>query len=177
VAFNDGTTLVGDYSAGSDGTSTGSVVADVQVGQSILGTDGSDILIGSDGNDIIDGGAGDDILDGGPGRDTLIGGSGADTFVIGDGLDTILDFNLLDDKLDLSTLLDAVFDGETDNIDDAVRIESDGSDATVKVDADGQNSFNPANAIDVALLSGIGSGVNVSVVVGDDDVSVTSVVA
>ncbi len=107
--------------------------------------------------------------------DNLIGGDGADTFVVGDGLDTIDDFNLLDDQLDLSALLDAVFDDPPDNIDDAVRIESDGNNATVKVDTDGLNGFNAATAIDVALLSGIGLGANISIMIGDDDVTATSV--
>ena len=56
----------------------------------VIGTNGADILPGLAGDDIINGGkGGNDTLDGGDGDDTLIGGLGNDTLTGGDGDDTL----------------------------------------------------------------------------------------
>ena len=57
------------------------------LGDTITGGAGADILWGDDGNDSLHGGAGDDSLMGGLGNDTLDGGDGADS-CLGDGSDT-----------------------------------------------------------------------------------------
>ncbi|WP_114948332.1 calcium-binding protein [Microvirga calopogonii] len=68
------------------------------VRNSIVGTDGDDMLLGSacadeimgkGGNDIIDGRAGDDLIDGGAGDDHIMGGAGNDILRGGDGNDII----------------------------------------------------------------------------------------
>jgi Ca2+-binding RTX toxin-like protein len=65
---------------------------------SIIGTDGDDMLLGTacadeilgkDGNDIIDGRAGDDVTDGGAGDDHIVGGNGNDILRGGYGNDII----------------------------------------------------------------------------------------
>jgi hypothetical protein len=81
VTFDDGTTLSGNYASGPGGVSQGTVSDSVNVGSTLNGNDGDDILIGGDGNDILNGGDGDDILAGGLGADMLTGGDGADTFL------------------------------------------------------------------------------------------------
>nr|WP_318381956.1 calcium-binding protein [uncultured Enterobacter sp.] len=68
--------------------------------QTIIGSEGDDVLAGgqagdliwaSSGNDTLQGNNGDDMLYGGAGNDTLKGGSGSDTYVfnIGDGQDVV----------------------------------------------------------------------------------------
>jgi hypothetical protein len=52
---------------------------------SIVGTDGHDLIIGGGGGDSVDGGDGDDVVIGGDGDDTLKGGSGRNFIVGGDG--------------------------------------------------------------------------------------------
>jgi Ca2+-binding RTX toxin-like protein len=68
------------------------------VRNSIVGTDGDDMLLGSScaddiegrgGNDIIDARAGDDLIDGGAGDDHIVGGSGNDIIRGGEGNDII----------------------------------------------------------------------------------------
>jgi Ca2+-binding RTX toxin-like protein len=68
------------------------------VRNSIVGTDGDDMLLGTacadaiegrGGNDIIDARAGDDLIDGGAGDDHIVGGSGNDIIRGGDGNDII----------------------------------------------------------------------------------------
>eukprot|EP00439_Symbiodinium_sp_Y106_P090069 s1_g2605.t1 len=58
-------------------------------GDTLIGTDGTNILKGKLGDDTLDGGAGDDWLYGDEGNDTLDGGLGADHFDGGDGVDTV----------------------------------------------------------------------------------------
>ncbi|WNZ00168.1 DUF4214 domain-containing protein [Sulfurospirillum sp. 'SP'] len=55
----------------------------------VLGTDGSDIMDGRSGNDILYGGLGDDNISGGLGNDTLYGEAGNDHLVGGDGNNTL----------------------------------------------------------------------------------------
>ena len=68
------------------------------VRNSIVGTEGDDMLVGTacaddikglGGNDIIDGRAGDDYIDGGAGDDHIMGGAGYDILRGGDGNDII----------------------------------------------------------------------------------------
>ncbi|WP_134498857.1 calcium-binding protein [Microvirga pakistanensis] len=68
------------------------------VRNSIVGTDGDDVLLGTAcadeiearaGNDIIDGRAGDDLIDGGTGDDHIVGGAGNDIIHGGNGNDII----------------------------------------------------------------------------------------
>src|SRR5437763_15232936 len=57
----------------------------------VVGSDGPDLIVGGEGNDVLNGGGGDDRIVGGPGSDTLNGGAGDDTLVWhhGDGADPI----------------------------------------------------------------------------------------
>ena len=64
-----------------DGTSTDTATASVQVVSVIEGTEGPDTLTGTSANENIYGGAGDDTLTAGAGRDTLIGGAGDDQLI------------------------------------------------------------------------------------------------
>lgn len=86
---------VGDVGATLRGSSGGDILS---------GTLKDDILFGADGNDDISGGNGDDILIDGDGQDMMQGGAGQDTFVFTeDGKsDTISDFDVANDTLDLS---------------------------------------------------------------------------
>lgn len=68
------------------------------VRNSIIGTDGDDMLVGTactdeiqgrGGNDIIDARAGDDLIDGGTGDDHIIGGAGNDIIHGGEGNDIV----------------------------------------------------------------------------------------
>lgn len=68
------------------------------VRNSIVGTDGDDVLLGTAcadviegraGSDLIDGRAGDDLIDGGSGDDHIVGGAGNDILRGGDGDDII----------------------------------------------------------------------------------------
>ena len=88
---------------------TGDFVAASDLVQTLLGTEGQDIINGGGGadiifgfgeNDIIDGGTGIDLIDGGAGNDTIAGGDGNDTlngdagndifnYVIGDDVDAV----------------------------------------------------------------------------------------
>lgn len=94
-------------------------------GDSIAGTDKSDLLDGFDGRDQVDGekgndtlfgsagadklfgGSGNDTLSGGAGKDRLTGEAGSDKFLFEDALkpgnaDTITDFDVSSDRIDLS---------------------------------------------------------------------------
>ena len=103
IAEKDGQTVVG--TDGSD------VIIGVASGNTLLGGAGADQLYGAVGDDILDGGSGDDTLLGGLGNDTLTGGAGSDTFKFGGGdvgaVDTITDFDAAanSDVLDLRDLL------------------------------------------------------------------------
>jgi Ca2+-binding RTX toxin-like protein len=78
------------------------------LGDTIVGSEGSDFLFGGAGNDTIEGRTGNDSLDGGAGNDslaghagndTLTGGAGADSFIGSDGDDV---FNANDGEADTS---------------------------------------------------------------------------
>lgn len=87
---------------------------------SLVGSDGNDLLRGLGGLDVLEGGAGDDVLYGGAGPDALYGGAGADRFVFeaGDGhpdpyyLDLVAFFSQGEgDRIDLSPLGHLAFIG------------------------------------------------------------------
>lgn len=152
VTFGDGVTLAGAYQPGPGNTAVGTV--------------GSD-----EGDDILNGAGGDDFLAGGGGNDVLTGGDGADTFYFAhagtEHMDTITDYDFAEgDKVDLSGLLDGIFDANTDNIANFVRITDTGADALVQVDVTGTASFDPAG--NVAVLTGYGDTSNTVRIVLDN---------
>ncbi|HEX8609998.1 MAG TPA: putative Ig domain-containing protein [Telluria sp.] len=63
------------------------------LGETMVGTEGNDVLDAMSGDDVLLGRGGSDTLIGGRGNDRLDGGAGADTYVfnLGDGRDTLLD--------------------------------------------------------------------------------------
>ena len=62
----------------------------VNVGCTIEGTDGPDVLVGTGGDDVICAGGGSDIVSAGTGDDTVLAGDGDDVIVAGGGADTIV---------------------------------------------------------------------------------------
>ena len=82
---NDAYTAPGDTaelgSPGGRALQVLSPVVGTATANTLLGTDGADLLTGLAGNDSLNGGAGADLLIGGAGNDTLRGGAGADIFV------------------------------------------------------------------------------------------------
>jgi Ca2+-binding RTX toxin-like protein len=181
VEFNDGTTLEGEYGLGSathdgDGSGAETAVASVEdkvvVGQTILGTEGDDVLVGGDGDDILLGNGGDDILNGGAGQNTLTGGAGADTFVLSsiDVEDIITDYNFLEgDEIDLTSLFTTDLDNSDGGADDKqlenfVRIVADGDVAHLEVDTSGSGH----NFAQAAELQGISMSDIVRVAFNDD---------
>lgn len=71
----------------------------------LWGKGGNDTLVGGNGADWLDGGDGDDLLDGGNGYDILNGGAGNDIFVLsrkGNGTDIIYGFTVGQDKIGLA---------------------------------------------------------------------------
>ena len=97
--------------------------------QELQGQNGTDLVLGSDlgntlrgifGDDVLVGGAGNDLLIGGAGNDTLTGGAGSDVFkweaadhgIVGTpNIDVITDFNPQEDKIDLTDLLQGEHNG------------------------------------------------------------------
>ncbi len=155
------------------------VTTDLNIDNIQLGPAGEHTQIGGDGNDTLIGGDGNDTLIGGDGDDTLTGGPGADTFVFndtGEGIDTITDFDAQQDLLDFSGLLEAVFDPQTDDIAHFVKASTDQQtgETTVSVDVDGLGGS--AQFTDVAILQGVGAGVDIAINVGNDDDTVTSAI-
>jgi VCBS repeat-containing protein len=61
----------------------------VEVGKTINGGSGNDVVTGTTGNDTINGGNGNDLVDGGDGDDVISGGNGADTLIGGRGNDNL----------------------------------------------------------------------------------------
>ena len=110
VEFADGTVLDGAALATTPFLGTAA-------GETLKGTDESDVIFGLGGNDYLLGGAGHDLLDGGAGNDYLYGGfggysagsgAGNDTYVFarGYGQDTIYDFDATRGNLDTILLTD-----------------------------------------------------------------------
>lgn len=56
----------------------------------LIGGRGDDLLLGGRGDDTLDGGPGNDTLDGGPGNDVLLGGRGNDLLIGGGGDDLLV---------------------------------------------------------------------------------------
>ncbi len=99
INLNAGTASGGDAEGDDLGTDIENVIGsmhddvltgtdNVNVGNSLWGLGGNDILSGREGEDMLYGGAGDDMLDGGDENDTLEGGYGADELTGGLGADT-----------------------------------------------------------------------------------------
>ena len=99
INLNDGTAMGGDADGDELGTDIEYVIGsmyddtltgtdNVNVGNSLWGLDGNDMLSGREGEDKLFGGAGDDMLDGGDEDDILEGGPGADELTGGLGADT-----------------------------------------------------------------------------------------
>jgi hypothetical protein len=133
----DTATLTIDVSTGAIVSSTSSLfsTASAPAGETVLGTDGDDLLFGGDG---------DDELIGGLGNDTLFGGGGADRFVYDssadEGSDEITDFSVLaGDTIELNDVLDpadGVVDGSFGKTDDTVSVALQGGTTLTIVDID-----------------------------------------
>ncbi len=87
-----------------DTTRSGQVIEGGPVKDTLVGTDGDDVIWGYGKSDLLFGGAGDDRLIDGRGRDRMTGGEGADIFefVPDTRTDWILDFEQGIDRLDFS---------------------------------------------------------------------------
>jgi hypothetical protein len=166
-AYADGST--GDFSAVELTESANIRVFTGQGNESMVGTEGDDILLasylgnsmsGGGGNDTLYGNTGDNVLDGGDGNDMLVAGSGTTTMTGGAGNDTfafssqsasngdsITDFSA-GDKLDFSAISgDLVAAGEqglsfggTTATAHGVWYAEVGNDTYVYVDTDGNSS-------------------------------------
>ncbi|WP_291298334.1 Ig-like domain-containing protein [Elioraea sp.] len=87
---NVGETIIG--TAGSEtlnGTPSDDVISGGLGNDTINGRDGDDVLNGESGNDTLNGGEGNDTLNGGDGNDNLNGNNGNDTLNGGEGNDTL----------------------------------------------------------------------------------------
>ncbi|WP_108945282.1 VCBS domain-containing protein [Shewanella halifaxensis] len=148
----------------------------------IFGQGGNDTLNGGSGNDILLGGDGDDIMIGGIGQDLLIGGAGNDELYGGEQLnpddnerdffewggssadgstDTVFGFNHQIDTLDLSDLL---INEENGNLEDFLSFSFSGGDTTITIDADGLDSG--TDGVTIVL-----DGVDLSSIYGSSDAS------
>ena len=79
--------------------------------ETLLGTDGNDVLVGNVDRDLIFTGLGNDLLVGGPGFDLLVGGRGADIMSGGPGED-IYDFDSKKDTGKTTATRDKILDFE-----------------------------------------------------------------
>ena len=70
--------------------------------ETVIGTDGIDLIFGNASANLIDGKGGDDIIFGGDGDDVIIGGEGDDVITGGDGDDTIRGDTVTDQDAALS---------------------------------------------------------------------------
>lgn len=87
LSFHDGSVLVADLGLTIEGTDGDDVLFGDEDGNIINGHGGNDRLIGGDGIDRLDGGAGNDVLTGLAGDDTLLGGDGDDQLIGNRGAD------------------------------------------------------------------------------------------
>lgn len=149
----------------------------------ISGGRGDDIIRGGRGDDIIRGGRGDDTLIGGRGDDILAGGLGENTFVfdgLNDGIDTITDYEEGLDALDLTGLLaDALSDdlpagAELGDIIDQYVQALEGEDGSVTIGVDTNGETGGSDFTEIAVLQDVGTDVDVTVKIGDDQVTVES---
>ena len=130
-------TLTIDVTTGSVVSSTSSLfsLASAPAGETVLGTDGDDLLFGGDGDDELIGGLGDDTLFGGGGADSFVYDSSAD-----EGSDEIADFSVLaGDSIEFSDVLDpadGVVDGSFSKTGDTVSVALQGGTTLTIVDID-----------------------------------------
>lgn len=159
-----------DASGALDGNGNDNILFDakINVGSTLNGNDGDDILFGDGGNDTLNGGDDNDVLVGGIGNDILDGGAGLDRLFYREvgtaNQDTINNYNgtgASKDVIDLSALLDAAF-GPSSNIDNFIKVTDTGANAVVQIDTTGTGNFTTAG--NVATLTGYGTvGNSVSV--------------
>jgi Ca2+-binding RTX toxin-like protein len=109
-------------------------VTDVaEVGKTISGSNGTDVLTGTCGNDTIDSGNGNDLVNGGDGNDRISGGNGDDGLTGGRGND-LLDGGNGNDTLDAGVGNNQLLGGNGNDVMQA---------------ADGNNFFDGGNGNDV----------------------------
>lgn len=122
----------------------------------LQGQNGDDLIVGSDlgntlrgifGEDVLIGGAGNDLLIGGPGNDKLTGGDGNNVFKFEAGdhgsigapnVDVITDFKPLQDKIDLSGLLQGEHEGNYSNY---IHLEYDAQNNSTVLSISSQGNF------------------------------------
>ena len=105
------------------------VISRKAAAQTLVGTDGDDLLLGSVQDDVIDGGLGNDLIVGYEGNDSLTGGAGADGFVFaaGSGDDLVTDFAvgtdvlILQGGITISALTE--IDTNADTVNDASQVD------------------------------------------------------
>ncbi|PSJ36794.1 hypothetical protein C7I36_16385, partial [Zobellella taiwanensis] len=136
------------------------LTAVTELGETLLGGAGDDILIGAEGDDILYGGDGDDRLNGGLGNNILVGGQGEDTFLFTQAdegsMNVIKDFEKGVDTLDLSELL---ADEETGNIADYLSFSQEGGDTLLSISPAGNGmAAQQIRFEDVDLLAAYGVG-------------------
>jgi hypothetical protein len=133
----DTATLTIDVTTGGIVTLSSSLfsTAIAPIGETVLGTDGDDLLFGGDGDDELIGGLGDDTLFGGGGADRFVYNSSAD-----EGSDEITDFSVLaGDSIEFSDVLDpadGIVDGSFSKTGDTVSVELQGGTVLTVVDID-----------------------------------------
>ncbi|MBX6370082.1 MAG: type I secretion C-terminal target domain-containing protein, partial [Rhodospirillales bacterium] len=119
-------------------------------------------IVGSDGNDVIDAGAGDDTIVAGSGANRLTGGAGHDLFVFRSGAardNVITDFRVGEDMIDLAPVVAASGYAGVDALADRVlRVEQVGADAVISLDPDGTGAA-PAHRL-VTLKNVIASSLH-----------------
>jgi VCBS repeat-containing protein len=87
---NVGETIIGTPGSETlNGTPSDDVISGGLGNDTLNGRDGADVMNGDSGNDTLSGGEGDDTLNGGDGNDTLFGATGNDTLAGGEGNDTL----------------------------------------------------------------------------------------
>lgn len=151
--FADGTVVTGEEIY---------ALATAVPGETIIGTDGDDMLTGGAGNDTIIGGLGNDSIDGAGGDDIfLVEGrqQGKDHFVGGEGFDTILGGDG-DDTIGLTGLL--VMDG-------IERIDG-GAGVNTLISSSGNNTlyFGATELLNIAAIEGRGGRDVITGSAGDD---------
>ena len=72
-----------------NGTNQSDILVARNGNDTVNGAGGNDIITGGNGNDTLNGGAGNDIIDGGNGNDIVNGGAGSDILLGGNGDDTL----------------------------------------------------------------------------------------
>ncbi|EPX75631.1 calcium-binding protein [Salipiger mucosus] len=103
----------------------GDTVMGSQGSDGLRGTDGMDEIMGSQGDDRLFGLKGDDMLEGGEGNDMLYGNLGADMLTGGDGMDSFVYFSASDSS-DMAAGTDTITDfAQGDDLIDLSRIDAD----------------------------------------------------